>query len=365
MIDTITLLIPPQQYKIIHDNFVPCATFVFQHKTLKAICNPSKKNIYKPRLTISRRKDLDGISQIMLTIELSLPKLLFGNNLEELKYKDFNTLIFKLHEILYEMGVEINIDDLKNAAILTIHYSKNIALTDGSIPFSYIQKIKELHSPKNLDTNQTNYRNSGHCFKYHCNSYEIVFYDKIHDLQKAEISSKRAIDNHQNITSSSLSKLRTGRKKFEILRMEVRLNTRRKMKQLFTKLHIKSDLTFRKLFKPAIAQKVLLSYVRQLDHKCCSFIDFKPLNDKALLSTLVLYNPTLRAKQILQFFGFKKILETMTIDELRNILKQSDKSNWNKLIKELDSIIIPSPGQPFEIIKKQIQKYNPLKIRKV
>ena len=133
MIDTVTLLIPPQQYNIIHDNFVPCAAFVFQHKTIKAVYNPSvkelKQGIYKPRLTISRRKDLYGVSQIMLTIELSLPKLLFGNNLEELKYKDFNAVIFKLHETLYEMGVEISIDDLKDATVLTIHYAKNIALT--------------------------------------------------------------------------------------------------------------------------------------------------------------------------------------------------------------------------------------------
>lgn len=383
MIDTVTLLIPPQQYKIIQDNFAPCAAFVFQRKALKAVCNPSakelKQDIYKPRLTISRRKDLDGISQVMLTIELSLPKLLFGNNLEELQYKDFDTVIFKLHEILYEMGVEISIDKLKDAAVLTIHYGKNIALTDGSIPFSYIQKIKELISPKNLDTNQTNYRNSGHCFKYHCNSYEIVFYDKIHDLQKAELSNKRAVDSNQKITSSSssnsirgssnnlmtlLNKLRTGSKKFEILRMEVRLNTRRKMKQIFEKLHIKNDLTLRKLYKPVIAQKILLNYVNDLDRKRSSFVDFKPLNDKALLSTLALYNPTLRAKQILQFFGFKKLLESMTLDELRVILKQYDKSNWNKLIKELDSIMVPSPGQPFEIIKKQLQKYKALRLPK-
>ena len=183
-------------------------------------------------------------------------------------------------------------------------------------------------------------------------------------MQKAETSTKRAVDSHQNITSSSLNKLRTGRKKFEILRMEVRLNTRRKMKQLFEKLHIKNDFTLRKLFKPAIAQKILLNYVTQLDSKRCSFVDFKPLNDKALLSTLVLYNPHLRAKQILQFFGFKKILEAMTLDELRNILKQYDKSNWNKLIKELESIIVPSPGQPFEIIKKQLLHYKALRLSK-
>ena len=45
-----------------------------------------------------------------------------------------------------------------------------------------------------LDVNQTDYRNEGHSYKWHCNSYEIVFYDKIKDLEKAKHSDKRAIE---------------------------------------------------------------------------------------------------------------------------------------------------------------------------
>ena len=45
-----------------------------------------------------------------------------------------------------------------------------------------------------LDVNQTDYRNEGHSYKWHCNSYEVVFYDKIKDLEKAKQSEKRAIE---------------------------------------------------------------------------------------------------------------------------------------------------------------------------
>lgn len=41
--------------------------------------------------------------------------------------------------------------------------------------------------------------------------------------------------------------------------MEVRLN-RRKIKQLLTNLGIKANLTFKGLFKPATAKKVLLHF---------------------------------------------------------------------------------------------------------
>ena len=56
------------------------------------------------------------------------------------------------------------------------------------------KKIKEANIKLLLDTNQTDYRNEGHSYKWHCNSYEVVFYDKIKDLEKAKHSEKRAIE---------------------------------------------------------------------------------------------------------------------------------------------------------------------------
>ena len=38
------------------------------------------------------------LNSIVLKIELSLPKLFFGNNFDELQYKDFSSVIKKLTE---------------------------------------------------------------------------------------------------------------------------------------------------------------------------------------------------------------------------------------------------------------------------
>ena len=45
------------------------------------------------------------------------------------------------------------------------------------------------------------------------------------------------------------------RNKLEILKLEVRLNKRQKIKQLFNKLGISADLTFKKLFKASYFKK--------------------------------------------------------------------------------------------------------------
>ena len=157
-----------------------------------------------------------------------MPKLFYGNNFEELKGKDLQPLLSKLSSSLDQMGVIVAPSHLARAPISAIHYSKNIALTDGSTPYHYINKIKEANIKLSLDVNQTDYRNEGHSYKWHCNSYEVVFYDKIKDLEKARQSDKRALEKDSTLQLNLFSSLHK-KKKLEILRMEVRLNMRQKI----------------------------------------------------------------------------------------------------------------------------------------
>lgn len=84
--------------------------------------------------------------------------------------------------------------------------------------------------------------------------------------------------------------------------MEVRLNKRQKIKQLLNKLGISADLTFNKLFKPAISKKILLHYFDELESKRSSLVEYKVKNDKTLLVDLVLNNSDLNIKQKLTKF---------------------------------------------------------------
>ena len=76
------------------------------------------------------------------------------------------------------------------------------------------------------------------------------------------------------------------------------------MKQLFAKLGIKSDLSLKSLFKPAISKKVLLHYLDELENKRSPILDYKATNDKALLTDLIINNPHLSVKKIMQIYGF-------------------------------------------------------------
>ena len=372
MIDTIVLNLSKKMYRISNsDKFEPSAQCITNFskiiRSIKSKQNPTKKEllagIYKPRLTLVNKMNKNGIIEPLLKIELSLPKLLFGNNFDELQYKDFLLVTKKLESVLKQMGVMTNAKILSQASVAAIHYSKNIPLMDGSTPYYFIQKIKEANIKFSLDVNQTDYRNDGHSFKWHCNAYEVVFYDKIKDLEKSKQSSKRTLEKDGDLQLNIFSKLKK-RKKFEVFRMEVRLNKKQKIKQLFKTLGIKSDLTFKKLFKPAISKKVLLHYLDELNNKRPIFLDYKKTNTRSLLVDLIFNNPGLGPSQILRLIGLKYVLESITCRELRTMFANYNKRSWYRLMAETKKVKLPEIQNPFGIIKEHLIKFKPLRLEK-
>lgn len=356
MVDTIVLLLSPSLYEI-HEphKFTPMGTpYRFKQNPTRA---ELRNGIYKPRLTLEKRMGVNGCVEQSLKIELSLPKLMFGNNFNELRYKDMPPVIEKLQDVLHVMGVNVSTDALADAPVLGIHYAKNMLFTDGSTPYHYINKIKESWVPAVLDVNETDYRNNGHSYKLHCNSYELAFYDKIHDLEKAERSSKRAIEKDNDLQINLLGTIRRKRK-YEVLRMELRLNKRQKIKALFAQLGIKAPLTFTKLCKPAIAKKLLLHYIDELARKRTPLLDYKAGNSKALLSELTINNPDLPPKQIFQLYGLKHALDYMTPREIAALFKHHNMRSWNRFISQAGMITAPRVQNVFDILRVHVETFK-------
>ncbi len=267
MLDSAGLLITAGNIRIIDfDVFSPSAKNFFEPPFckgayVKCVQFPNKADsragIYKPKLTLIKQVVNGGYS-INLKVEFSVPKLLFGNNFEELEEADFEAVLFKLQEILAEMGVLVEVETLKNAKICCVHFGKNVILAEA--PSSLIiNTIRKLNISKRLDAGNTDYRNDGQAIRYHANSYELTFYDKVKDLEQSKISEKRAIecDNELNFDFFSAAGLASK----EVLRMEVRLNTARKLKEILAKVgcEVKSP-TFNDVFDKGVARGVLIHF---------------------------------------------------------------------------------------------------------
>jgi hypothetical protein len=310
---------------------------------------------------VTKRLAPSGGFNIPLRVEFSAPKLLFGNNFDEIVEADFEMVVVVLGEKLSQMGIETKQEVVRQAPVSAIHYSKNIPLIDGSTPYYYIRKMRQANISFWIDVNQTDFRNDGYSYKWHCNSYEVSFYDKIHDLESSIKSEKRAIERANVIQLSIFDQLEK-RRQFEVLRMETRLNKRQKMKQLFQSLGIETDLTFKVLFNQKTSQKVLLHYLDLLETQRPALLDYKAENPRDILASLIINNPSMKKNRILCLYGLKIALDTITLRELRVMFSKSNSRSWYRLMSEAKNVKLPVTISPFKIIRDDLTKFEPLRL---
>lgn len=377
MLDTIALMLSEDMFTIVdHNRFTPSTIGLYKSPyytlggrgSMSCIQNPKvselKNGIYKPRLTVTKRITRGGFETV-LRVEFSAPKLLFGNNFDEVSEDHFHPIISILKERLKEMGVWVFSHTLTNAFVSTIHYSKNIILTDRSTPHSIIQELKKANYSQRLDTNQTDYRNEGHSFKFRTNTFEVALYDKLKDLRQAKISEKRAIE-PDNAIQLNLFERNKFLEPFEVLRLEVRLNSRPKIRQVFESLGIEIKPTFSEVFNKSISKKVLGKNWSDIEASY-KLLEYKPRNNRDLLIQLLSHNPFLTPKKVIQFLGLKVALEDIGIRDFRQITERGNKSkanSWYKLHKEAKELTWPqSYYTPLRPIREAIEQFNPISLK--
>jgi len=374
MIDTVALTLNKGMYWIKDpDMFEPSARYILDDTSsmggrgyTPAKQNPTKRElqsgIYKPRLTLTNRFNHTGKREATLKVELSLPKLLFGNNFDELIDSDFEGVIQKLQIILKEMGVYPYKDSLITAPVSLVHFPKNIPLTDGSTPSLYIKEIQKANITQRLDFNQTDFRNEGQSFKFRANNYEVVFYDKLREFLKAKISEKRTEEKDYAIQFGLFEKVSI-KKPFELLRMEVRLNQRQKIKQVFGKIGLNIEPTFQNLFNTEIAKRVLLYHLDLIESSYPKLLYFKPKSNKDFIAQFVIDNPKAKLKDSLLALGFYLALEDIGTREIRELLKRYPASSWYSFIKRMNGFTYTkNRPSPFELIRNAINEFKPISL---
>ncbi len=373
MIDTIVITLSEDSFTINdHDRFSPSTEGLYANyyrlggrSNLSCVQNPTITELragnYKPRLTATKRLVKSCNYQVTLKVEFSAPKLIYGNNFDELRNDDFNLIISILRSKLLDMGVSVSEPILAHAPVSSIHYSKNIPLVDYTTPYFYLEKLSKINLNQRLDLNQTDFRNEGHSLKFRANSFEVVFYDKMKDLCKARTSEKRA-EEKENVIQMKLFEKVEIQKPFEVLRMEVRLNKRQKLKQVLNKVGTPVEPTFESLFNKEIARKVLLHYMTEMEKGYPAILDYDFSDAKTLLSDIVIGKKKVGLKEALAILGLRTIIAEVGVREFREITKKYSKITWYRLNKEMKEISSVSGQQPFLAIRKCLEEFKPLKL---
>lgn len=377
MIDTVALTIQQNDFKILdHKRFTPSSRGLFEKPYyelgglayFKCTYNPTKEDLlkhkYLPRLTLIKAVRRGGFN-ISLKIEFSVPKLLFGNNFDEVEEPDFGEVCWTLKKVLFYMGIQIeDIKVIANAEVSTIHYSKNIVLTDYMTPYSVLKDVMKINANMLLDLNQSDFRNEGHAVKLHSNDFEIIFYDKIKDLQKAKISEKRSIekDNYVQLTLFDKPDIK---KPFEVLRVEIRLGSRKRIKDMLGKTGLAgTGLQFNNLFSLKIAREVLLYLMQKLESQYPKIISTEAKTNEEFLSQLIIDNPGIKYKQALALTGARVLLQERGVRGFRKIMESLGKVNWYRFNKSMNQHVISGAISPFQYLTERIDKFERVELEK-
>ena len=381
MIDTIILRIPWGSYMITdHKKFTPSTENLrldassgfgargFSKYTQNPTPTDHKLGNYLPRLTITPRYTPAGL-QIPLKIEFSVPKLLYGNNLEELADEDFERVIDLLSEKLKIMGIRIFKATLQNSSVSVIHFSKNIPLT-GHYTASYaIRELGKLDVTKKLDLNNRHFQNDGHALYFYAGSYSLVLYDKMKDIS---LPRSRAVDKDEfNGQLSLFEPLQAHKLPKEVLRFEIRITNKQKLNSLLTILGYKTNPTFKEVFNKELSSKVLLYYWNFIYSKQAQFIlKFEEKPDKLLPAIVQHYksqHKKIPAKQALSILGTMVFTREHGLRAFRNSIASnySDRT-WFRLSKLLSQASeITSNRKPFgfvEDIQRELAEFNPYRV---
>lgn len=368
MIDTVILEIPQIDYIITdHEQFNPTTHNITSSRTLlmKHVNNPTsqdkKQGIYKPRLTIMKR----SYKEIPLKIEFSAPKLLFGNNIDEMRNADLPRVANNLHKALLTMGVSISIHAIMTAKVLAIHYSKNIKLAKGYTSSLVIKELAKINLTQKLDLSKTQFKNEGHSLQYYAASHSFVIYDKIKDLKQ---SKGRASDKDQNhLQSSIFDIIQESAESTEILRFEVRLCKRRKLKTMLKKVGFANENPkLAELFNSQTSKAILTHYWKEMVLNQNIFL-FTGNKDPLQILTQLLQ--TAKPQRAIYLIGLFLISKEKGIRELRQTLAQhaSDRT-WYRIqndLQELNSLATTNQIYSFiSDIQTQLDSFKPYKLNK-
>jgi|GEM_PF-1905156 len=263
MFDTLTLgLELPRPFKSPLIPFdVPTYSPHNRNGIIKAHLNISsserRSGIYRPSFTYCQNPPGTNKPRHVLYVKASLPKLIFGNNFQEVTDIHRGQIVQILKRELERIGLNVSEQQIRTTDVTKIDVGKNVPYWNYVSTSQIIKDLSTADISSMYDVARQDFRNGGKSWRLHTNIEELVVYDKIYDLMRSRISEKRAIETDSYIQHNLLDKL-THHKNLSVVRVEVRLNGKRKIRDTLERAGIKNpSIKFEDIFSTDVARRVL------------------------------------------------------------------------------------------------------------
>lgn len=315
---------------------------------------------YRPNITYYERPMSGGGMRYEISIEVSLPKLHFGNNFEELAGIDYKAVVKDLKRTLRSVGFSKEfVSDIGNFEVRKVDFCKNIRFEDGTLASTIINNLHRANISKVFDVQKTDFRNGGLIYHIHTNSEDIAFYDKIADLKQSAKSEHKSVDRTSNYCQHHLlAKIASERKQhpLEVVRYEIRLNGKVKICNMLDAVGMENTpLTLKGIFSQPVAKAILSYDLGKIIAKVPSVELLETSPENLLLSILSDGNYTGPMDAFAQL-GFTLALNNIRDERrMREIVeKHFHKDTWGRLVKKYPPAVKTNQLKPLLKLREEI-----------
>lgn len=377
-IDTVVLSLPIRKFVIMEPSrFTQSAVRVLNAEPkdmgngryIDARCNPTKQDTknfgYLPYLTLYKAVRNGGYIT-NLRIQFSAPKIIKGNNFDEICQQDFEPICRQVFDGLKHYGIRVydGIETIKSASVSTIHYSKNISLTNYLSAREAILEIQKCNVSAWKDTCESKYFNNGAGYKTHSKFHELTFYDKVAEYNKGKRN--QPTFDKDNQLAFDLFENRQLANPFEILRFEIRLGDTRTLKWALEKAALPSeDLSFKTLFHGNYSKSVLQWHLEELYSNYPRILEANAKNFYAFFSEAYIQNPERSMATIVGAVGLQAILKESGMRALKDAVGTRGSPALARFAKKINKELAykSEKSEVFEVLQAELERFEPVHLK--
>lgn len=223
-----------------------------------------KAERYLPRVEIFETLAEDQKSvRYILTAEFSIPKLLYGNSLQEITEKDKQKVFLYLQSALSSVGIGIEIAVIAEAKVSGVHFCKNILLPEKMRMAGILDELSKMDISKAVDVTSTQFKNGGRVLNVYSGTIDRSFYDKVSDALRPK--NKRSDKNRINYERGIIEEYKLENR--EVFRYEYRIKKGQTIKRELNKILGRDKTTsviFSELFTVGLHKTILIKSWKML-----------------------------------------------------------------------------------------------------
>ena len=307
--------------------------------------------VYLPHLHYIHRSNFSKTPT--LYVECSLPKIAFGNNLQELTTDDKQLVLQNLHSALRRIGVLTSVDNLREAAISRLDLGKNLIVPNTAVALNEMNNMLP-RDRKFLD--DVKYENGGRGIYLRNARSGFVAYDKLSDPL---LPQKFRFD--RDVYSQTGLLQRCEEYDIQILRLESRFMKREHVKRLYKSYGIQNPI-FEDVFCPEIAYEMINKEWKKLT-SC-----YIPANtsQKTLLqyaTDLLRDNKDVSLRNLLACLSVRQLLEENSLGQLRKLFRKHSSADTVRNVLSAANRVKYSDAEGQDVISsisKQLLEWQPL-----